>query len=77
MANEARSHGISGVPVTIIDGKWAVKGSQRSDAYIQVGAFVFPIHLPYLNPMLHPDFQEIGRLWKFYDLPGSCGGNSS
>jgi len=36
MANEARSHGISGVPVTIIDGKWAVKGSQRSDAYIQI-----------------------------------------
>jgi len=36
MCNEARSKGITGVPMTIIDGKWAVSGGQSSDVFIQI-----------------------------------------
>jgi predicted DsbA family dithiol-disulfide isomerase len=36
MCDEARSKGITGVPMTIIDGKWAVSGGQSSDVFIQV-----------------------------------------
>ncbi|PPQ77120.1 hypothetical protein CVT25_010814 [Psilocybe cyanescens] len=36
MTNEARSKGITGVPMTIIDGKWAVSGGQSSDVFIQI-----------------------------------------
>lgn len=38
MANEARKKGVTGVPFTIINGKWAVSGGQTSDVYTQVGA---------------------------------------
>ncbi|KDR79025.1 hypothetical protein GALMADRAFT_244757 [Galerina marginata CBS 339.88] len=36
MCDEARSKGITGVPMTIIDGKWAVSGGQSSDVFIQI-----------------------------------------
>ncbi|KAF8899900.1 thioredoxin-like protein [Gymnopilus junonius] len=36
MCNEARSKGITGVPMTIIDGKWAVSGGQSSDVFVQI-----------------------------------------
>ncbi len=36
MCNNARSQGITGVPMTIIDDKWAVSGGQSSDVFIQV-----------------------------------------
>lgn len=36
MANEARKKGVTGVPFTIINGKWAVSGGQTSDVYTQV-----------------------------------------
>ncbi|KJA26341.1 hypothetical protein HYPSUDRAFT_133200 [Hypholoma sublateritium FD-334 SS-4] len=36
MCNNARSQGITGVPMTIIDGKWAVSGGQSSDVFIQI-----------------------------------------
>ncbi|KAH9481482.1 hypothetical protein JR316_0006009 [Psilocybe cubensis] len=36
MTNEARSKGITGVPMTIIDGKWAVSGGQSSDVFVQI-----------------------------------------
>lgn len=36
MSDDARSKGITGVPMTIIDGKWAVSGGQSSDVFIQV-----------------------------------------
>lgn len=36
MCDEARSRGITGVPMTIIDGKWAVSGGQSSDVFVQV-----------------------------------------
>jgi hypothetical protein len=40
MCDEARSKGITGVPMTIIDRKWAVSGGQSSDVFIQVRTFV-------------------------------------
>lgn len=36
MCNAARSKGITGVPMTIIDGKWAVSGGQSSEVFIQI-----------------------------------------
>lgn len=36
MCSAARSKGITGVPMTIIDGKWAVSGGQSSEVFIQV-----------------------------------------
>jgi len=36
MAENARASGISGIPVTVIDGKWAVSGGQSSDVYFQI-----------------------------------------
>jgi len=36
MCDDARSKGITGVPVIIIDGKWAISGGQSSDVFIQI-----------------------------------------
>ncbi|KAI0635810.1 thioredoxin-like protein [Trametes polyzona] len=36
MANEARKKGVTGVPFTIINGRWAVSGGQTSDVYTQI-----------------------------------------
>ena len=36
----ARSKGITGVPITIIDSKWAVTGGQSADVYIQVNRYL-------------------------------------
>lgn len=36
MCAEARTKGIKGVPMVIIDGKWAVSGGQSSDVFIQI-----------------------------------------
>jgi predicted DsbA family dithiol-disulfide isomerase len=36
MCEEARSKGVTGVPLTIIDSKWAVSGGQSSDVFIQI-----------------------------------------
>jgi len=36
MCDDARLNGITGVPVTVIDGKWAVSGSQSSEVFLQI-----------------------------------------
>ncbi|OSD06458.1 thioredoxin-like protein [Trametes coccinea BRFM310] len=36
MANEARKKGVTGVPFTIINGRWAVSGGQTADVYTQI-----------------------------------------
>lgn len=36
MCNKARDMGIKGVPLTIIDGKWAISGGQSSDVFVQI-----------------------------------------
>lgn len=53
IADAAREKGITGVPVTIIDGKWAVSGGQSSDVFVQIfkklaagGVNSCPSHLP-------------------------------
>jgi predicted DsbA family dithiol-disulfide isomerase len=39
MIEEARTRGVSGVPFTIIENKWAVSGGQTSDVYYQVRSY--------------------------------------
>jgi hypothetical protein len=54
MCNKARDMGIKGVPLTIIDGKWAISGGQSSDVFVQVSLstclalnyLIFPIDIP-------------------------------
>jgi len=36
MCEEVRKKGINSVPLIIIDGKWAVKGGQSSDVFVQI-----------------------------------------
>lgn len=39
MCNVARSKGITGVPMIIIDGRWAVSGGQSSEVFVKVSSF--------------------------------------
>ena len=36
LCDKARTMGITGVPVIIIDGKWAIKGGHSSEVFVQV-----------------------------------------
>jgi len=36
MMDQARANGVSGVPLMIIDGKWAISGGQSKDVYLQI-----------------------------------------
>lgn len=49
MINEAREDGVSGVPMTIINDKWAVSGGQSADVYYGVS---FPWTLFLVNLLL-------------------------
>ncbi|OJT07199.1 hypothetical protein TRAPUB_1929 [Trametes pubescens] len=53
MANEARKKGVTGVPFTIINGKWAVSGGQTSDVYTQDGniAYISDVGADILKPL--------------------------
>jgi predicted DsbA family dithiol-disulfide isomerase len=43
MADAAKEKGVKGVPLTIIDGKWALSGGQKAETFVQVGhASVLP-----------------------------------
>lgn len=53
MCDDARSRGITGVPMTIIDGKWAVSGVQSADVFTQVRS-AFPCYSPPLTLRLPP-----------------------
>ncbi|KAG1747151.1 thioredoxin-like protein [Suillus paluster] len=48
MIDAARASGVNGVPSIIIDGKWALKGVQSTECYLQVSKI---IHRP--GPTLH------------------------
>lgn len=43
---EAREKGVTGVPFTIIDGKWAVSGGQQASVYVKVRVCFFYIASP-------------------------------
>jgi predicted DsbA family dithiol-disulfide isomerase len=45
LAEDARKHGVTGVPLVIIDNKWTINGSQKSEVFIQVCDYVPPIRL--------------------------------
>lgn len=40
MVAQARAGGVTGVPVTVVDGKWAISGGQSKDVYLQVGLII-------------------------------------
>jgi len=46
MCDEARSKGVTGVPLTVIDGKWAVSGGQSSDVFVQIFKKLAGVHVP-------------------------------
>lgn len=50
MMAEARKKGVTGVPFTIVDGRWAVIGGQTADVYIQVCRGSVPYPLAALKP---------------------------
>lgn len=37
MAEAAKGNGVKGVPLVIIDGRWALSGGQRAEIFVQVG----------------------------------------
>ena len=43
MMDQARANGVSGVPLMIIDGKWAISGGQSKDVYLQVSRSLLAI----------------------------------
>lgn len=46
MIADSRAKGITGVPFTIIDGKWAVSGGQTSDVYVQIFKKLASMEIP-------------------------------
>jgi len=44
MCDEARTKGITGVPLTVIDGKWALSGGQSSDVFVQIFKKLAGVH---------------------------------
>ena len=58
MSAAARAKGITGVPIIIIDGKWAVSGGQSSDVYVQVSRSA---STPYA---VKPDFGRGSQIFK-------------
>lgn len=47
MASFAQSNGVSGVPFTVIDGRWAISGGQSSEVYYEVR------QIPWKAPFLY------------------------
>ncbi|KAJ7116431.1 thioredoxin-like protein [Mycena epipterygia] len=50
MCDEARAKGITGVPLTVIDGKWAVSGGQPSDVFVQIFKKLAGVHVANTPP---------------------------
>jgi predicted DsbA family dithiol-disulfide isomerase len=48
MCDEARAKGITGVPLVVIDGKWAVSGGQATDVFVQVRFTNFVLQCAYI-----------------------------
>ena len=57
---EARAKGVTGVPFTIIDGKWAVSGGQSAPVFVKVRMIrKTVIHSARLTALT--DIQQVGR----------------
>jgi hypothetical protein len=60
---EARAKGVTGVPFTIIDGKWAVSGGQSAPVFVKVRTIrKTAIHSARLTTLT--DIQQVGRSTK-------------
>jgi len=62
MCEKARTIGITGVPMTIIDGKWAVSGGQSSDVFVQIfkklaAAGVYAAPSPFSAPVMDTELR--------------------
>jgi len=51
MCDKARAQGVTGVPFTVIDGKWALSGGQCSDVYIQIFKKLAGVHITNTLPV--------------------------
>lgn len=50
MCDEARAKGITGVPLVVIDGKWAVSGGQSSEVFVQIFQKLAGVHAANVPP---------------------------
>ncbi|KAJ7056639.1 thioredoxin-like protein [Mycena amicta] len=50
MCEMARAKGITGVPLIVIDGKWAVSGGQSSDVFVQIFKKLAGVHMNNILP---------------------------
>ncbi|KAJ6577420.1 thioredoxin-like protein [Mycena capillaripes] len=50
MCNEARAKGITGVPLVVIDGKWAVSGGQSAEVFVQIFQKLAGVHAANVPP---------------------------
>ncbi|KAJ7650721.1 thioredoxin-like protein [Roridomyces roridus] len=44
MCDDARTKGVTGVPLTVVDGKWALSGGQSSDVFVQIFSKLAAVH---------------------------------
>lgn len=59
MAAEARRKGVTGVPFSIINGRWAVSGGQTAEVYGQVSCR--GPSGPLCTDIFVPDLPQVGR----------------
>jgi len=50
MCDAARAKGITGVPLTVIDGKWALSGGQSSEVFVQIFKKLAGVHVANAAP---------------------------
>lgn len=62
MCDNVRAKGVTGVPMTVIDGKWAMSGGQSAEVFIQVSGLtsIFTIFF-YFFLLACVFFFEFGR----------------
>ncbi|KAJ7733425.1 thioredoxin-like protein [Mycena maculata] len=52
MCDDVRAKGITGVPLTVIDGKWALSGGQSSEVFVQIFKKLAGLHAANTTPSL-------------------------
>ncbi|KAJ7841328.1 thioredoxin-like protein [Mycena olivaceomarginata] len=62
MCDEARAKGITGVPLVVIDGKWAVSGGQATDVFVQIFQKLAGVHTTNLNPSFSRLVSPVGAV---------------
>lgn len=60
-ATDARRKGVTGVPFTVINGRWAVSGGQSAEVYAQVRSYCFVSSIPRLLTISALDLPQACR----------------